>query len=205
MSLRALLRELTDPGCKRKSHVLRTENLYFRTPIAGDLLAAQAAAMDDDAQYRLGWTAEDRITPSEVARTDALNTAPAVATRHQRARPMLPYGLVALTSNRDRYVGLVALKFDPNACELGGYLAPAFRGQSLGRELFDAGLELAHEHLGIGTVTAGYEIDNVAAARSLYSIGFVPFRDPDLHTLPNGRIVTGCWFRHVTTDPTHCR
>ncbi|WP_368862513.1 GNAT family N-acetyltransferase [Frankia sp. Mgl5] len=205
MVLRALWRELTDPGCGGRSHVLRTENLYFRTPIAWDLPAAQAAALDDDAQYRLGWTTPGEATPSGPARTRALNTAPAVATGHRRAHPTLPYGLVALTSRRDRYVGLVALKHDPGTCEVGGYLAPAFRGQGLGRELFGAGLRLAHEHLGTATVTAECEIDNVAATRSLCSIGFVPSRDPEPRELPNGRVVIGCRFRRSTTAPTRCR
>ncbi|MEV4671301.1 GNAT family protein [Actinomadura sp. NPDC049382] len=51
--------------------------------------------------------------------------------------------------------------------DIGGHLAPDYRGRGLGAELFTAGLALAHRHLGYREVRAGAEPENIASVRSL--------------------------------------
>jgi RimJ/RimL family protein N-acetyltransferase len=48
------------------------------------------------------------------------------------------------------------------AGEIGGWLAPWYRGYGLGASLFAGAAEFAHYHLGIARVTAGTETVNFA-------------------------------------------
>jgi RimJ/RimL family protein N-acetyltransferase len=88
--------------------------------------------------------------------------------------------------------------------EIGGWLAPEFRGRGLGAVLFAAAAEFQHRHLGFATVMAGAEPSNKASIRALTAAGFVPMPGPETHTLPNGREIESSWFRHDSDQPARC-
>ncbi|MGW1290972.1 GNAT family N-acetyltransferase, partial [Streptomyces sp. NPDC002586] len=98
-----------------------------------------------------------------------------------------------------------ALELEHRTGEMGGWLAPACRGQGLGAELFRAGATLAHTHAGLATVRAGAEPGNTASRRALAHAGFVPDKGPPRHTLPDGRVVEAVWHRHDSAAASRCR
>ena len=53
--------------------------------------------------------------------------------------------------------------------------------------------------LGIENLTAGCETTNQASRRWLTSCGFRPIDGPPTHALPNGRVITACWWRRETS------
>ncbi|WP_329127032.1 GNAT family N-acetyltransferase [Streptomyces sp. NBC_01465] len=97
-----------------------------------------------------------------------------------------------------RYAGSAGI--DTDTGEIGGQLAPHARGQGLGAELFWAATVLGHQHLGLRTVRAGHESANIASARSLARVGFVPADGPARHMLPNGREIEARWMSHTATE-----
>jgi RimJ/RimL family protein N-acetyltransferase len=111
--------------------------------------------------------------------------------------------LVCVHRQSGRYAGHLELHPDRN--ELGGTLAPDHRGQGLGAELFLAGAELAHGHVGLPTVRAGTATDNLPCRRALERAGFVPAPGPARHTLPDGREIDTVWYQHEGTASTCTR
>ncbi|GAA2099498.1 GNAT family N-acetyltransferase [Actinomadura alba] len=189
----------TDGRCGRRRHLVRCGPILLRTAGLEDMLAGLAAASDDRAQRWLGWRAE-QICP-EPLRTRCLESAP----RGDRAAGAGKTGshdyFAALDRGTGLLVGMVGIVFAPDRRrhELGGWLAPASRGRGLGAEMFQAAARLAHEHLGIGELSAGTEEANIASQRSLITAGFGPGSGPDPHVLPNGRAIASRWFQHVAT------
>jgi RimJ/RimL family protein N-acetyltransferase len=79
-----------------------------------------------------------------------------------------------------------AIELDPGTGEVGGWLAPWFRGRGLGAGLFVGATEFAHQHLGIAAVTAGIESSNAACIAALVSAWFIPQPDRILTPCPTG-------------------
>lgn len=107
----------------------------------------------------------------------------------------------------DRGSGLAAggAALHVGSLEVGGWLAPEFRGHGLGAELFAAIAQFGHDHLGITTARAGTEPANVACVAALLAARFEPTQGPQTHHLPDGRAVPACWFRHDTGQPARCQ
>ncbi|MFG2603585.1 GNAT family N-acetyltransferase [Streptomyces sp. NPDC048514] len=204
---------LPAPGrCASDRHVLATQRLLLFTPRTRlDVAAALAACADAEAQRWLG-TQADRVLPDPGVRRALLRRRPAGddgrRVPRQLAEPFVPGAgdpmiLVCVRRSDVSYAG--ALELEPGSGEMGGWLAPACRGQGLGAELFRAGLTLAHTHVGLATVRAAAEPGNAASRRALARAGFVPDAGPRRHTLPDGRVVDAVWHRHDTTAVSRCR
>ncbi|MER6686643.1 GNAT family N-acetyltransferase [Streptomyces olivaceoviridis] len=200
------------PGrCGPRRHALATERLLLFTPRTRlDVAAAIAASADAQAQGWLG-TKADEVLPDPAVRRALLAWRPAGEDGRRIPRELAepftpgpddPLLLVCVRRSDLGYAG--ALELQHLAGEMGGWLAPGCRGQGLGAELFRAGLELAHTHLGLATVRAGAETGNTASRRALARAGLVPDQGPRRHTLPDGRVVDAVWHRHDTVTPTHC-
>ncbi|MEU2060394.1 GNAT family protein [Streptomyces sp. NPDC013455] len=200
------------PGrCAPGRHVLATERLLLFTPRTRlDVMAALAASADAAAQRWLG-TQADEVLPDPGVRRALLDWRPAGDDGRRVPRELAePYApdpddpllLVCVCRSDLSYAG--ALELQHRTGEMGGWLAPDHRGRGLGAELFRAGVELAHTHVGLVTVRAGAEPGNTASRRSLAGAGLVPDHGPARHTLPDGRVVDAVWHRHDTRAPAHC-
>ncbi|MGW2712273.1 GNAT family N-acetyltransferase [Streptomyces sp. NPDC001356] len=200
------------PGrCTPGRHVLGTERLLLFTPRTRlDVAAVLAASADAEAQRWLG-TKADEVLPDPAVRRALLAWRPAGEDGRPIPRELAepftpgpddPLLLVCVRRSGLGYAG--ALELHHLTGEMGGWLAPACRGQGLGAELFRAGLELAHTHLGLATVRAGAEPANAASRRALTRAGLVPDPGPRRHTLPDGRVVDAVWHRHDSGTPRRC-
>jgi RimJ/RimL family protein N-acetyltransferase len=85
--------------------------------------------------------------------------------------------LAAVDPEGDRLAGAVGIYTGTG--EVGGWLAPQFRGRSLGVDLFAGAAQFAHQHLGVASVRAGTEADNAACIGALSAAGFLPVEDPE--------------------------
>ena len=198
--LRAAREGETPAQCGRGCHVLHVPGLRLQTPTVRDVRIMLAAASDPQAQRWFGWTGLDVVGQWDL--------------EHQLARPAgrgrpLPHpirpeewSLVAIDPAAGRVAG--ACSVNGHTGEVGGWLAPRYRGRGLGSGLFAGAAEFAHQHLGIPSVTAGTETSNAACIAALASAGFIPVAGPDPHTLPDGRVVPVRWFRHESAHPTVC-
>ncbi|MFG3200722.1 GNAT family N-acetyltransferase [Streptomyces sp. NPDC048192] len=199
-------------GPEAGRHVLATERLLLFTPRTRlDVAAALAACADAEAQRWLG-TQADEVLPDPGLRRALLAWRPAGEdgrrVPRKLARPYVPGPddpllLVCVRRSDLGYAG--ALELEPRTGEMGGWLAPACRGQGLGAELFRAGAVLAHAHAGLATVRAGAEPGNTASRRALARAGFVRAEGPPRHTLPDGRVVETVWHRHDSPAASRCR
>ena len=186
------------PRCRRGQHRLRTDRLLLCHPTVSDLRVAAAAASDRLAQRWLGWRPEQVIAEGLCAGLLA-----------QRAgggfhwAPIDSGWLIAVDTASGRIAGAVTVTGEQH--EIGGWLAPQFRGRGLGRELFHGAVIFAHDHLAMATVLAGTERTNAACVGALLSAGFVATTGPARHRLPDGRTVPSQWFRHDTDEPRYCR
>jgi RimJ/RimL family protein N-acetyltransferase len=179
--------------------VLHTPALRLQTPAWLDTRIVIAAGSDPQAQRWLGFP--DRIVIPERERERLL------ALRAGKGPTLPPMSelrscLVAIDPADGRLAG--ATEVNPDTGEVGGWLAPRFRGRGLGAGLFAGAAEFVHQHLGIPTVTAGTEPGNAACIAALASAGFTPTAGPDTHTLENGQVVPAIWFRHESVQPTMC-
>ena len=157
-----------------------------------------AAASDPEAQRWLGWTT--RTILPEKDREHALTLPPGMD------RTTWPAGwlhLIAIDKESGWAAGGAVVQLTKLA-EIGGHLAPRFRGRGLGTELFAAVTEYAHQHLGFGVVKAGAETENLSSRRALGAAGFTRTSGPDTHTLPDGRMIPTVWFRHESAEPGLC-
>jgi RimJ/RimL family protein N-acetyltransferase len=159
-----------------------------------------AAASDPQAQRWFGWTGQKVIPEPDLE--------PLLALPAGQGPALLPIpgrrtSLAAIDLADGRVAG--AIEVNPGTGEVGGWLAPRFRGRGLGAGLFASAAEFAHQHLGIPTVTAATESSNAACIAALVSAGFTPAAGPDTHTLPDGRVIPVRWFRHESVQPTMCR
>lgn len=186
--------------CVKGRHFVATERLIFRTPTEWEMAAAQAAASDAAAQRWIGWATEAIVPKSD--RAQFLSVVP--GTGPDREWPDSAC-LVAIDRRTNRCAGMVTVSRDSGYWpELGGWLAPAFRGKGLGAELFRAGLTLGHEHLGLTRIRAAAEVTNTGSRRALRAAGFEAVNGPAAYPLQNGRVMTPCWYEHVTLDVHRC-
>ncbi|MEV6112832.1 GNAT family N-acetyltransferase [Streptomyces sp. NPDC052109] len=193
-------------------HVLATERLLLFTPRTRlDVAAALAACADAEAQRWLG-TQADHVLPDPGVRGVLLAWRPAGDDGRRLPRKLAqpyvpgpddPLLLVCVRRAGLGYAG--ALELEQRTGEMGGWLAPACRGQGLGAELFRAGAALAHTHAGLSTVRAGAEPGNTASRRALAGAGFLPDEGPPRRSLPDGRVVEAVWHRHDSATASRCR
>jgi RimJ/RimL family protein N-acetyltransferase len=186
-------------GCRRGRHVLRTATLRLQTPTERDFKMMMAAASDSQAQRWLGWSAEHVVAEEAI---EGLLTLRAGEGRPISRAPEDHWYLAAVEWATGRLAGAVGC--DPDGHELGGWLAPRYRGRGLGRELFGGAASFAHQHLGVGSVIAGTEVSNAACIAALVSAGFIPDAGPPTYQLPDGRVVPTQWLRHDAADPARC-
>jgi RimJ/RimL family protein N-acetyltransferase len=187
--------------CGRGGHVLQVAGLRLRTPARWDLPIMLAAASDPQAQRWLGWRPQDLVPERDRERL--------LADKPGRGRTLSLQSetggqrLVAVDPDSGRLAGSLVCDWDTG--EIGGSLAPEFRGRGLGVSLFAGAAQFAHQHLGIAAVTAGTEPGNAACIAALGSAGFIPAYGPSTHKLPDGRVVLALWFRHGASRPARCR
>ena len=192
-------------SCAGGRHVILTPSLHFRSQTLADARRAAAAGSDPEAQRWLGWRPGSLVPADE---RDRLLAAPAGTGRSRFGLrvPVMEIAMVAVDPERGTLAGSVSLvPLSRDVCELGGSLAPAYRGRGLGAELFTAGLALAHRHLGFREVRAGAEPENIASVRSLWRAGFDPAPGPAAHRLSDGRVIPCTWFSSVEREPQRCR
>lgn len=201
--------------CGAGRHVVRGERLLLYTPlIALDVLAPAAAGSDAEAQRWLGSPndelVEDEDTRDVLLSLRADDDLSGFETRERlvmmRKLEEHSGGFVRLTAVHmadGRYAGATNVSLESG--EIGGWLAPAYRGQGLGAELFRAAVELGHRHLGLKVVRAGAEPTNDASRRALASAGFTPASGTPRFALGDGREVDACWYQHVREATSHCR
>ncbi|MGH3864539.1 MAG: GNAT family N-acetyltransferase [Pseudonocardiaceae bacterium] len=187
-------------GCHQRGHVLQSELLVFRTPTNWEMVAAVAAASDPAAQRWLGWST-DQIVP-RASRKRWLAVVPGKGSDYNWS-PHFP--LVTIHRTKNRCSGMVTIRESERGYEIGGWLAPQFRGRGLGPELFRAGLIFAHDHLGIQQIYAGTEDANVTCRRALSAAGFISTDGPVTHVLPDGRTIPPCWYRHDSAETRCCQ
>lgn len=157
-----------------------------------------AAASDPEAQRWLGWPGEALIP--EPRRRVLLATEPG------QGRPQpghIHYRLLAVHRASGLAAGAVGLYVGTQ--EVGGWLAPEFRAQGLGAELFAAVARFGHDHIGLTSVRAGTESANIACVEALLAAGFEPAEGTATHHLPDGRTVPASWFQHHTEHAGRCR
>lgn len=203
--------------CGGERHVLRTARLVLRTP--RDLLEVEigaAAGADAEAQRWLGHPA-DSVLDGAIARyllgIDDRNRVERLrgfraSVRRQLVRPFVPerhaptHHLVAIEAATGRVAGASSLTMTDMT--IGLRVAPAFRRQGLGSELARATALFAHAHLGLEVVWAGTETSNAHCRAALTAAGFGPCDGPAQHSFPDGRVVDAVWYRHATSEPSHC-
>jgi RimJ/RimL family protein N-acetyltransferase len=191
-------------GCAGGRHVIRTPGLVLRTATVADFRRIAAGGSDPQAQRWLGWTPESTVPEDERER---LLAAPAGRGRRRFGLPgrCVETQLIAIDPERGTTAGAVSLNpLSDEVCEMGGHLAPAYRGRGLGAELFTAGLALAHRHLHFTEVRAGAEPENMASVTSLWRAGLDPAPGPDTYRLSDGRVIPSRWFANVEPNPTWC-
>ncbi|XRQ06144.1 GNAT family N-acetyltransferase [Actinomadura welshii] len=194
-----------DRECSGGRHVIGSPRLLFRSLTMWDLRLTTALASDPEAQRWLGWKQDDVVAEDE---RDRLLSAPA---RRGRSRFGLPSfamptaGMLAVDPGCGLPAGaLILTPESEDLCQVGGYLAPSYRGRGLGAELFTAGLALAQWHLHFTEVRAVVHPENLACARSLGRAGFAPAAGPETYTLPDGRVIPAAWYSSVTLAPGWC-
>ena len=186
-------------GCGGGRHVLRTESFRLQSPTERDLKIMMAAACDPQAQRWLGWSGKQIVAAADRERL--LTLRPGEGRRLTR-EPESQWHLAVIEWATGRLAGAVGCA--PDGRELGGWLAPQFRGRGFGSELFAGAAMFTHQHLGVASVVAGTEVGNAACIGALTSAGFVPTDGPQTHRLPDGREVPTRWLRHDTDQPARC-
>jgi RimJ/RimL family protein N-acetyltransferase len=190
----------TSPRCRRGRHVLLMPGLRLQTPTIWDSSIMMAAASDPQAQRWLGWRHQDLVPESNRERL--LANQPGRGTILLESSMARSRWLVAVNPEDGQLAGALACNLDTG--EIGGWLAPGFRGRGLGSSLFAAAAEFGHHHLGIASIRAGADVGHIACIAALTSAGFIPGSGPSTHTLPSGRVIPSRWFRHEAAA-SRCR
>src|SRR5690349_244156 len=125
-------REEEPPGlCRRGCHVLHTQGLRLQTPTAQDMRIMLAAASDPQARRWLGLAGSVVIPERDV---EQLLARPAGRGRALSRAPGPQSYLVAIDPAAGRVAGAIgveAIGVDGAAGEVGGWLAPRYRGHGL--------------------------------------------------------------------------
>ncbi|WP_372455578.1 GNAT family N-acetyltransferase [Nonomuraea sediminis] len=187
-------------ACSKKLHVITADDFVIRTAGYWALRAAKAAGSDEHAQRWLGWPL-DMVREYESSHGKLLDRE--LDDESEAPSP----GWFALINRHDRRImgALVIAVSQLNRVEIGGYLAPQYRGRGFGAQLFTLGSVLAHTHLGLPEIYAGTETGNIACRQSLLKAGFTYTDGPAQHTLPNGRMVDSVWFKSAVAREATCR
>ncbi|WP_167382902.1 GNAT family N-acetyltransferase [Streptomyces mangrovisoli] len=171
---------------------MRSERLLLYTPlIALDVMASAAAGSDAEAQRWLGSRAEELVRDEgtrEVLLSMRADDDLSGFEAHDRLKMMRKLEqsaerfarLTAVHAADGRYAGATSASLETG--EVGGWLAPDYRGHGLGAELFGAAAQLGHRHLGLKVVRAGAEATN-DASREHSPQPASPLRQ-DRHTSP---------------------
>ncbi|MEV6196550.1 GNAT family protein [Streptomyces sp. NPDC051920] len=195
--------------------MLRSERLLLYTPlIALDVWVPAAARSDAEAQHWLGLKTDEVVQDEEVrelflsihADNDLSGFAPRDRFKMMRKVEKGSGDFVELTAVHmadGRYAGATSVSLQSG--EIGGWLAPDFRGQGLGGELFRSAVQLGHRHLGLKIVRAGAEPTNKASRGALTTAGFTPASGPARLTLGDGREIDTCWYEHRQEATARCR
>ena len=178
--------------------MVETARLRLQSPTRRDHLIIAATASDPEAQRWLGWTPRNIV--AEEDRERYLTLPPGT---DGTTWPAGWLHLIAIDKESGWAAGAAVVQL-AEPVEIGGHLAPRFRGRGLGTELFAAVTEYAHQHLGFGVVKAGAEPENLSSRRALGAAGFTRTSGPDTHTLPDGRMIPTVWFRHESAEPGLC-
>lgn len=178
---------------------MHLERLHFQSPTKSDVRLMLASASDAEAQRWLGW--RKNVLVRESRRGSLLAKKPGQG-RMRAAGRAGEFQMIAI----DRATGLLAgaVGYEPESGEVGGWLAPQFRGRGLAAELFAGAAQFAHFHLGEEYVVAGTERTNMPCIHALLSAGFTPVSGPDTHPLPDGRVIPAYWFQHSAGQPAEC-
>jgi RimJ/RimL family protein N-acetyltransferase len=189
--------EFLPEKCRGLRHVLDMPGLRLQSPTISENDIAQAGASDPEAQRWLEWPGKDIVPAGERERLLSIRPD------DDQLLPD-PYfvNLVAIDPAAGLIAGMVSMGWENR--DIGGYLAPAYRGRGLGKVLFAGAAQLAHDHLGIKAVCAGTHPGNAACIGALTAAGFVPVAGPLTHAQPNGRVIPARWFRHERGQVGHC-
>ena len=195
--------------------MLRTERLLLYTPlIAQDVIACAAVGSDSEAQRWLGDRADNvvhdaysrEVFLSMRADDDLSRFETRDRLRLMRKIDKPSNGIAQLTAVHladGRYAGTTTVSLASG--EIGGVLAPGYRRQGLGVELFRGALQFGHRHLGLAVMRAGAEPTNRASRQALTTAGFTPAAGPPRFTLGDGRTIDACWYQHQQKATSHCR
>src|SRR5262249_29510908 len=156
--------------CRGERHVLSMPGLLVQSPTLRDRSIALAAASDPEAQRWLEWP--DKFIMPAVKREQRLSLRPGVGPLLLSSADPKNLSLAAIDPAAGRIAGMVSMGRKDR--DIGGFLAPAYRGRGLGTVLFAGAAQLAHDHLGIDTVWAGAHPANAASIGALTAAGFVP-------------------------------
>ncbi|MFG2455002.1 GNAT family N-acetyltransferase [Streptomyces sp. NPDC048512] len=195
--------------------MVRSERLLLYTPlIALDVIAPAAARSDAQAQRWLGSRTEDTVQNEDAREVFlSMRADDDLSEFETRARLVMMRkvekptdGVVQLTAVHvadGRYAGATTVSLESG--EIGGWLAPDYRRQGLGVELFRAAVQLGHRHLGLKVVRAGAEPTNDACRSALAKAGFTPAPGPARFTLGDGREIDATWHQHRQEATSRCR
>ncbi|MFD6821100.1 GNAT family N-acetyltransferase [Streptomyces sp. NPDC060187] len=201
--------------CGEGRHVVRSERLLLYTPrIALDVMGPAAARSDAEAQRWLGSRAEELVQNEDTREVFLSMRADDDLSEFETRDRLLMMrklekpadGVVELTAVHTadvRFAGAISVSVESG--EVGGWLAPDYRRQGLGVELFGAAARLGHRHLGLKVVRAGAEPENTASRGALATAGFTPTSGPARFTLRDGREIDSCWYEHRQQSASRCR
>ncbi|WP_078943418.1 GNAT family N-acetyltransferase [Streptomyces aureus] len=180
--------------------MLRSERLllYYTPLVALDVMGSAAARSDAEAQRWLG-NEGDNLVQDEDTREWFLSMRADDDLSGFEARDRLKLMRRPMTGLRARQASNL------KSGEIGGWLAPGYRRQGLGVELFRAAIQLGHRHLGFNVVRAGAEPTNKPSREALEAAGFATVPGPPRFTLGDGREVDACWYQHRQEAISRCR
>ncbi|MET7388570.1 GNAT family N-acetyltransferase [Streptomyces sp. NPDC005505] len=201
--------------CGAGRHVLRSQRLLLYTPlIALDVFAAAAARSDAEAQRWLGSRTDELVqnedtrelflsmrADDDLSEFETRDRLKLMRKFEEPSEAFVP--LTAVHVADGRYAGATSVSLESG--EIGGWLAPDYRRQGLGAELFRAAVQLGHRHLGLKAVRAGAEPRNLASRGALATAGFTPAPGPAKFTLGDGREIDSCWYQHRQEATSRCR
>jgi len=189
---------VVEARCGFGRHVLVWGDYMVHTVGLVEYIYAVAALSDDAAQERIGQ--DLAVLIPEPLRQDLLRRR--VPDREWWLAKLPQATQFSVVHRPTRlFVGAFTVHAEEGRINLGGWLAPAYRGHGLGTALLPLALLLAHEHLGHTEIHAGTATDHIASRKVLAAAGFTLVDEHIDHTLPDGRTVQGVRYRHIARGP----